>query len=352
MSRFLTEKNALPVAVVLTLLAGLGDAITTAEVVFTLFYVIPIVIATWFRGLRIALAIVLLCAANSVGVDLLVGPRPSSWIFLFWNSSAELILFVAFAYTVARLRERVDAETALRRAALDQLRHAERLNTIGKLASGMAHELGTPLNVISGRADLIFQGRVDFEGAKKSASIIATQAERMSMLIRNLLAFARRGGTEAAAEDVLALCHEMAELLTPLAKQKGIQIVVGGDGAKVRVNRSEIQQVLSNLIANAIHAMSRGGTIALTTDVTRAILEDGDQTERSYVLIRVRDQGTGIPSSILPYIFDPFFTTKDVGEGTGLGLSVVFGIVRDHGGSVRVESALGEGSTFLVYLPQ
>ena len=350
--RLLTEKNALPAAVVLSVLAGVGDAITTAEAAFTLFYVIPVVIVTWFRGLRLAAGIIALCVASSAGVDIFVGPRPSSWIFTLWNALAESLLFSAFAYTISLLRRRVDTETALRAAALDQLRHAERLNTVGKLASGLAHELGTPLNVISGRADLISQGRVDLEGARKSAIIIAAQSERMASLVRNILAFARRAGTEKSSADILALCQETTQLLAPLAKQKDIEIAVRGDSVQAPVNRSEFQQVLSNLIANAIHVMD-GGTITVSTEVVRAMLEEnGDETERSYVVLRVRDEGLGIAPAVLPYIFDPFFTTKEVGEGTGLGLSIVFGIVRDHGGSIRVESALGDGTTFLVYLPQ
>ena len=352
-SRVLTPKNALPAAVVLSIAAGLGDAMTGAEALFTLFYVIPIVIATWFRGLRLALVIVGICMAISVGVDVFIGPRPSSWLFLVGNGSMELLLFVAFACTVALLRGRVDVEAALRMAALGQLRHAERLNTVGKLASGMAHELGTPLAVISGRADLIAQGQVDPDGAKKSARIIAAQALRMETLIHHLLAFARRGGTETVRADVLTLCQDAAELLVPLAKERSVQLVVRGDHALASVNRSEISQVLSNLIANAVHAMKDAGTIEVTTKVTRATLhEHGDKTERSYAVLAVRDEGTGIAPAVLPFIFDPFFTTKDVGEGTGLGLSIVFGIVRDHGGAIRVESAIGEGTTFFVYLPQ
>jgi signal transduction histidine kinase len=175
----------------------------------------------------------------------------------------------------------------------------------------------------------------------------------METLVHHLLAFARRGGAETVRADVLTLCQEAAELLVPLARERNVQLVVRGDHALASVNRSEISQVLSNLIANAVHAMKDAGTIEVTTKVTRATLhEHGDKTERSYAVLAVRDEGTGIAPAVLPFIFDPFFTTKDVGEGTGLGLSIVFGIVRDHGGAIRVESALGEGTTFSVYLPQ
>jgi signal transduction histidine kinase len=254
---------------------------------------------------------------------------------------------------MASLRERIDNEMSLRLSALEELRHAERLNTIGKLASGVAHELGTPLNVITGRAELIYTGRVDLAGAKGSAGIIGEQADRMSRIIRGLLDFGHRSGTETHLENLLQLSEETTELLRVLAKKVGVEIVVMERDTKSRVNRSEIQQVLSNLLTNAIQAMPGGGRIQVIVDEERVILrENGDKEERTYACVTVRDQGSGILPEILPKIFDPFFTTRSVGEGTGLGLSIAYGIVRDHGGSLRVQSAPGEGTTFQVFLPR
>lgn len=352
-SLVLTERNALPTAIVLTVLAIVGDAVTTAEATFTLFYVVPIGIVSWFSGRRIALAVIGTCVAAAVAVDVFVSPHSTSWFFVAWNNGMDLGVFLAFSYTIHLLRDRFDAEVALRRSALDQLRHAERLNTVGRLASGMAHELGTPLNVISGRADLISRGRVDLAGARESASIIREQAERIEVLVRHMLSFARRGGTQTVKADLRVLCQETLELLSPLAKQNDIQLVVRGDSVVVSVNRNEIQQVVSNLVANALHAMRRGGTIEISTESARArFQENSDTLERDYALLRVRDEGSGIGPAVLPFIFDPFFTTKDVGEGTGLGLSIVFGIVRDHGGTIRVDSTVGNGTTVLVYFPK
>jgi two-component system NtrC family sensor kinase len=111
--------------------------------------------------------------------------------------------------------------------------------------------------------------------------------------------------------------------------------------------------VLSNLISNAIYAMQDGGVVTLSVDEANAKLaENSDSKVRQYACIEVRDEGTGIAPEILPRIFDPFFTTKQVGDGTGLGLSVSYGIVRDHGGAIRVQTSLGRGTTVLVYLPQ
>jgi signal transduction histidine kinase len=351
-SRLLTEKNALFTAVALALLAVIGDALTTAEATFTLFYVIPIGIVSWFYRLRVAYLIIVVCVTAGVTIDAFFGMGPPSWTYVAWNNAMDFGLFLAFSHAIHLLRKRFDAEVALRRSALDQLRHSERLNTVGRLASGMAHELGTPLNVISGRADLIAKGRVDGAELRESAKIIIVQAGRIEKLVRNMLSFAHRGGTQASKADLLLLCRETAELLAPLAKQKDIELSVRGDSALVLINRTELQQVVSNLVANAVHAMDRGGTVEVTTALVRTRLQDnGDAADRDYALLCVRDQGVGIGAAVLPYIFDPFFTTKDVGEGTGLGLSIVFGIVRDHGGTVRVDSTVGEGTSMFVYLP-
>lgn len=351
--RILTERTATPIAIALSMLAGVGDAVTTAEAPFTLFYIAPIALTGWFCGLRVALVIAGLCAAITTCVSVFVDPPASSLLVTVWNKLTELGLFAASAYVIAQLRQRRDLDTSCSEEVLDHMRHAERLITVGKLASGLAHELGTPLNVVSGRASLIAEGRVDSEGAKRSANIIIAQTEQMEALVRHLLTFAHRGSTEGIPHDILALCQETAELLLPLAKQKSVAIAVRGESAIARVSHNEIQQVLSNIIANALQAMGEGGTITVATEVTRAAFSElGDEDERSYVVVRVSDQGTGIAPEIMPFIFDPFFTTKDVRQGTGLGLSIAFGIVRDHRGAIRVESALGQGTTFSVYLPR
>lgn len=350
---FLNEKSALLVGIAAAVLAGLGDALTAAEIAFTLIYLLPIALVTWFRGRRYGLAMVAFCVASSAFTELFIDARHTRYLAFFWNLLGEALIFLLFSYTMASLRERIDNEMSLRLSALEELRHAERLNTIGKLASGVAHELGTPLNVISGRAELIYTGRVDLAGAKGQARIIGEQADRMTRIIRGLLDFGRRSGTETHAANLLQLSEETTELLRVLAKKVDVEIVVSGRDTKARVNRWEIQQVLSNLLTNAIQSMPAGGRIEISVDHEQIILpENGDRESRPYACITVRDHGPGIEPQILPKIFDPFFTTRNVGEGTGLGLSIAYGIVRDHGGSLRVQSALGEGTTFQVFLPR
>jgi two-component system, NtrC family, sensor kinase len=351
--QYLNDRNALPVASSLAVLTGVGDALTTAEVAFTLFYLLPIAIVSWFRGLKAGMGMVALCILASGFTDLVVGPRVTNFFAVWWNLAGEALIFLMFAYMVASLRGRIDDETRRRVLALQELRHAERLNTIGKLAAGVAHELGSPLNVIMGRADLISRGRENLEGARASARIIREQGERMVRIVRGLLDFGRRAGADTRSEELRRMVDETAQLLQGLAGHAGVEIRVDGQEVHAPVNRTEIQQVLSNLLSNAVHAMPRGGRIEVSVDEVQAKFpENGDQHEHDYACITVRDQGTGIAPEIVPNIFEPFFTTKEVGEGTGLGLSVSYGIVRDHGGAIRFQTTVGQGTTFLVYLPK
>jgi signal transduction histidine kinase len=337
----LDRRRAVPVAVGLAILAGAVDGITTAETIFTLFYLIPIGIAVWFHSRRAGYVLSAMCSVFSLTVDIAVGPRLTSLLFVLWNIVGELGLYLLFTFLIDIVKQKLATEAELRKEALTQLRHADRLTTIGRLAAGLAHELGTPLNVISGKASLISTGRTAADDAKNAARVIEQQTDRMTAIIRHLLDFSRRGGTGRQHTSLRAIADETADLVRPLAKRRGATITCEGEPTDAHVNRSEIQQVLSNLLTNSIHAMPRGGKIVLKTGV-----------EGEMATLEVVDDGEGIAPHVLPRIFDPFFTTKDVGEGTGLGLSVVHGIVDDHGGSIHVASELGHGTTVRLRLPR
>ena len=250
-------------------------------------------------------------------------------------------------------RTRADDESVKRLAALDQLRHADRLRTVGTLASGIAHELGTPLAVIAMRAKMIASGEVPKEQAPESAKIIATQADRVTKIVRQLLDFARRRAPKRAEAELRELSERTASLLSALAKKSSVSVIVDPASKPVRANvdTAQIEQAVTNLVINAVHAMPKGGTVTVATRNTRAAPPSAPDAERDCAVIEVRDEGEGITEEHLGRIFEPFFTTKGVGEGTGLGLSVTHGIIEDHEGWMTATSELGKGSVFRLYLP-
>jgi two-component system NtrC family sensor kinase len=256
---------------------------------------------------------------------------------------------------LAAAHRRADAESAARLETLDQLRHAERLSTVGKLASGIGHELGTPLNVVSGRAKMIASGEVSGGEALDSARTIAEQAERMASIIRQLLDFARRRGPQKAPGGLKEIARNAGALLLPFARKHKVALALP-DGAEPEITASvdagQLQQVLTNLMVNGIQAMPDGGTLRVEVERETALPPpDCGGAEGVHCAIRVIDHGAGILPEHIAHLFEPFFTTKGVGEGTGLGLSVAYGIVKEHGGWIAIDSTPGKGSRFSVYLP-
>jgi signal transduction histidine kinase len=253
-------------------------------------------------------------------------------------------------------RTRVDEAGAKRLAALDQLRHADRLRTVGTLSSGIAHELGTPLNVIAMRAKMIATGEVQAAEAADSAKIIVAQTERVTKIVRQLLDFARRRTPNRADVDLAELAERTTQLLSGLARKANVELAVDKSDEKVsaKVDASQIEQALTNLVINGVHAMPAGGRIMIGVREERASRPGttGEASEeRRCAVLEVRDQGVGISEENLERIFEPFFTTKGVGEGTGLGLSVTHGIIEDHEGWMVATSQLGKGTTFTLYFP-
>lgn len=237
-------------------------------------------------------------------------------------------------------------ESAGRIEALQQLRHAERLTTVGKLASGIAHELGTPLNVVDARAQMIARGESSGESARKDATIISEQTLRMTRIIRQLLDFARPRRAQKLRHDLCTILRTTVDLLQHLAARNGVRIRVTTDPEPVfaAVDVSQIQQLAMNLLVNAIHAQPRSGEV-----------RTGVYTRRSNgveaVCMFVEDDGTGMTPEVRERMFEPFFTTKDIGQGTGLGLAVVYGIVEEHAGVIEVDTSAGEGTRIAVSLP-
>jgi signal transduction histidine kinase len=254
---------------------------------------------------------------------------------------------------LADAQSKIGAESMARITALEQLRHAERLTTVGKLASGMAHELGTPLNVVAMRAKMIASSDLSRSEVTAAAQVISEQTARMTMIMRQLLDFARRGTAKKASVDLELLVTTTLALLEPMARKSNVEITVrrGSEPHRIQGDVSQLQQVLTNLVINGIHASEGGGDLIVEIGREEAT-PPGNKAGGAgrYCSVSVRDDGVGIRNEDLARIFEPFFTTKQVGQGTGLGLSVAYGIVEDHGGWIDVDSEPGKGSRFTVFL--
>lgn len=251
-------------------------------------------------------------------------------------------------------RKRLAEETEARIAAMEQMRHTDRLTTMGRLAAGVAHELGTPLNVITGRAEMIATGEATATEVTTGGRVILEQAGHMTGLIRQLLNFARRQGPRFGAISLRAVATATVDMLRPFAVKRHVEITVvapPGDPLLISADQSQIQQVITNVVMNGLASMSAGGRVTVTLDASRARRpNDPEAADEDYARIVVEDQGEGIAAENLPRIFEPFFTTKGIGEGTGLGLSVAYGIVQEHSGWIDVDSTPGRGSRFTIWI--
>ncbi|WP_447602598.1 two-component system sensor histidine kinase NtrB [Nitrospira sp. Nam80] len=225
----------------------------------------------------------------------------------------------------------------------EQLRRTERVAELGTLASGMAHEIGTPMNVILGRAEYLMNRTKD-EPIKKGLETIVNQVERITRVMNQLLSFARRRTPERRAVDLKQTVEVNLEIFQERLARYRIDVEVAFEGTcpPIYADADQMSQVFINLLMNAVHAMPDGGRVHIA-----ARCVEPDMVEWT-----IADTGSGIPPDVVAKIFDPFFTTKEFGVGTGLGLTVVKGIMEEHGGSISVQSELGKGSTFRLLLPR
>jgi len=261
--------------------------------------------------------------------------------------------FNVMCQRLERARGSLQEEQAERRRVESRLRNAERLASIGRLSAGLAHEIGTPLNVIGGRAETLRRKLQGNDVADKNLRIIITQIERIARIVRGMLDFARARESHLSPTAVIPVLHRVLELLSERTEELGVRVETSlpSEAILVLADSDQIYEVFLNLATNALDAMPRGGTLKVSGRVITHAPAHRAAAPGGVLAISLQDTGVGIPSAHLDRIFDPFFTTKEVGKGTGLGLSITYGIVQEHGGWIDVASEEGTGTSVTVHLP-
>jgi nitrogen-specific signal transduction histidine kinase/CheY-like chemotaxis protein len=239
----------------------------------------------------------------------------------------------------------------------ERLRQAQKMEAVGQLAGGVAHDFNNLLTIITGYSELLLGSLPPGDQGLEFLRQIKQAGERAASLTRQLLAFGRKQTLHIQVLDLNALVHNLQKMLRRLIGEN-IDIVIEPDPllGKVKVDPVQIEQVLLNLAVNARDAMPEGGTLTVATANVELDEVWGQSRPElvpgPYVQLTVRDTGCGMDSAVKAHLFEPFFTTKEVGKGTGLGLATVYGIVKQSGGHVEVDSKPGRGATFRIYLPR
>jgi PAS domain S-box-containing protein len=254
------------------------------------------------------------------------------------------------------ITERKEVETAKERLQA-QLRQSHKMEAMGTLAGGIAHDFNNILGAILGYGELAQQSVAETTDARRHIDNVMQAGGRAKSLVERILEFSRSGINELRAIDVQAVTEETLELLAGTSLPPGVSLEtrLEAAGAAIVGDATQLHQVAMNLCTNAIQAMPRGGVLTVTLERAavgkRRLTSHGTLDEGSYVPLSVSDTGTGISPAVLERMFDPFFTTKRVGDGTGLGLALVHGIVADFGGVIDVTTQMGVGTTFTIWLP-
>ncbi len=252
----------------------------------------------------------------------------------------------------AEIAQRRQAEAALRESE-EQLRHSQKMEAVGKLAGGVAHEFNNLLQVIRGYCFFLQDEAGPRDAIRRDVEAIQETVDRASNLTGQLLAFSRRHVTMPRVLDLNAQIMEQYRMLQRLIGEDiTLDVQLEPRLGRIKADPAQVGQVLLNLVNNARDAMPKGGTLTIAT--ANRPLPDAEPGAAAvpYVALTVMDTGAGIPPEIVDRIFEPFFTTKEVGKGTGLGLSTVYGLVTQAGGQIRVHSQVGKGTTFTVFWPK
>ena len=255
---------------------------------------------------------------------------------------------------LAAANARLRTEVGARELAQTALAQAQKMEAVGQLTGGIAHDFNNLLTAVSGSLELL-EARTSDEKSLRLLQTAQRGAARGAKLTQSLLAFARKQHLELAAADLNSIIAEMGEMLrSSIGASVDVQQSLAGELWPVMIDVNQIESALLNIAINARDAMPQGGTLVIETANISAGSADlpEEMAGRDCVLVSVRDTGTGMSPEVVEHAFEPFFTTKEIGRGTGLGLSMVFGLVRQSGGAVRIHSRVREGTTVQIYLPR
>jgi signal transduction histidine kinase len=243
-------------------------------------------------------------------------------------------------------REELQERIIAQRMAESRLVQAAKLAAVGEMAAGIAHELNNPLTTVSGFTELVLGDLPNDADIRNDLELVLREAQRARSVVRRLLDFARQSESVRVRSDINEILMDVLALVNHLLRTSGVQLFTHfTEGIPwISVDRNQTKQVILNLIHNALHAMPTGGELQITTTCSK---RDG----HDWLTICLADTGTGIAPENLEQVFVPFFTTRSKDGGTGLGLSVSYGIIADHGGFIDVESQVGKGTTFTIWLP-
>ena len=277
--------------------------------------------------------------------------RDGSFRWFAWTGAADADRVYASGRHTTHEHEQASALAQ----AQDSLRQSQKLEAIGQLTGGVAHDFNNLLTVIKGSVELLRRPSLSDEKRERYVQAIGETADRAAKLTGQLLAFARR---QALKPELFDIGSSIADVLSMIGTLTGSRIVVEShvpvEPVYVLVDRSQLDTAIVNMAVNARDAMAGEGRLTISTGAVGGMpaIRAHDAVAGDFVAVAVTDTGAGMPSEQLEKIFEPFFTTKTVGEGTGLGLSQVLGFAKQSGGDIRVESRVGEGTTFTLYLPR
>jgi two-component system NtrC family sensor kinase len=283
-------------------------------------------------------------SAHSLGIWRLVAHLEI--VVVSRQADAEVDLLQHTVLELQQTQQELQARISAQREAEARLIQAAKLVAVGEMAAGVAHELNNPLTSVVGFTELVLDELPVDSVVRGDLELVLKEAHRARSVVRRLLDFARQAETIRVNADINEIVDDVLVLTKHLMRSNNVQPVVklGKNLTWVSVDRNQIKQVVINLVNNALYAMPEGGRLEVeTVEETRF--------GHSWLTLSIRDNGIGIPPENMERIFEPFFTTRGDRGGTGLGLSVTYGIVTDHGGMIEVDSQLRVGSTFIVWLP-